>query len=100
MLASIAKIVEQFKQQWTEEISDHAIENAVREAGRKWRDRTDDPRHPSFSAKRDYRRTDANQQLDGLTTQAWREARGLLPSAEDHGRRKTRRRYRRSPRIT
>lgn len=43
MLASIAKIVEQFKQQWTEEISDHAIENAVREAGRKWRDRKLNP---------------------------------------------------------
>ena len=43
MLASIAKIVEQFKQQWTEEISDHAIENAVRDAGRKWRDRKLNP---------------------------------------------------------
>lgn len=43
MLASIAKIVEQFKQQWTEEISDQAIEDAVREAGRTWRDRKLNP---------------------------------------------------------
>jgi hypothetical protein len=43
MFPSIGKIVEQFKQQWTQEISEQAIENAVREAGRQWRDRKLNP---------------------------------------------------------
>ena len=43
MLQSIAQIVEQFKQQWTREISEEAIEKAVRETGRVWRDRKLNP---------------------------------------------------------
>ncbi len=43
MFPSIAKIVGQFKQQWTQEISEQAIETAVRELGRQWRDRKLNP---------------------------------------------------------
>lgn len=43
MFPNIAQIVEQFKQRWTEEISPRAIKTAVREAGRKWRDRKLNP---------------------------------------------------------
>ena len=43
MLGQIARIVEQFKQNWGEEISDEAIRSAMREAGHKWRKRTLDP---------------------------------------------------------
>jgi hypothetical protein len=43
MLPSIAQIVEQFKQEWSQELSAEAIENAVRETGRKWRDRKLNP---------------------------------------------------------
>jgi len=43
MFPSIGKIVEQFKQHWTQEISEQAIENAVRGAGRQWRDRKLNP---------------------------------------------------------
>lgn len=39
MRASIAKIVEQFKQSWSQELTEQAIEQAVRETGHKWRDR-------------------------------------------------------------
>jgi hypothetical protein len=43
MRASIAQIVEQFKQSWSHELSDQAVEQAVRESGHKWRDRKLDP---------------------------------------------------------
>jgi hypothetical protein len=43
MCASIAKIVEQFKQSWSQELTEQAIERAVRETGHKWRDRKLDP---------------------------------------------------------
>jgi hypothetical protein len=43
MRASIAKIVEQFKQDWSQELTDEAIDRAVRETGHKWRDRVLDP---------------------------------------------------------
>jgi hypothetical protein len=37
MRASIARVVEQFKQSWSQELEDDAIEQAMREAGHKWR---------------------------------------------------------------
>ena len=43
MLHSIARIVEQFKQGWSQELGEEAIEKAVRESGRKWRDRKLNP---------------------------------------------------------
>ncbi len=43
MLGQIATIVEQFKQNWEEEIADAAIRSAMTEAGHKWRKRTLDP---------------------------------------------------------
>lgn len=43
MLHSIARIVEQFKQEWSQELSEEAIEKAIRETGRKWRDRKLNP---------------------------------------------------------
>lgn len=43
MRANIAKIVEQFKQTWSQELTEQAIEQAVRETGHKWRDRKLDP---------------------------------------------------------
>ena len=43
MLASIAQILEQFKHGWSQEVSEEAIESAMREAGRKWRDRKLNP---------------------------------------------------------
>ncbi|MGH7134093.1 MAG: IS4 family transposase [Pirellulales bacterium] len=43
MRASIAKIVEQFKQGWSQELTDEAIDRAVRETGHQWRDRILDP---------------------------------------------------------
>lgn len=43
MLHSIARIVEQFKQEWSQELSEEAIETAIRETGRKWRDRKLNP---------------------------------------------------------
>ena len=39
MRASIARVVEQFKQSWSQELEDDAIELAMREAGHEWRDR-------------------------------------------------------------
>lgn len=39
MRAHIARVVEQFKQCWSQELEDDAIERAMREAGHKWRDR-------------------------------------------------------------
>lgn len=39
MRASIARVVEQFKQSWSQELEDEAIERAMREAGHEWRDR-------------------------------------------------------------
>jgi hypothetical protein len=39
MRASVARIVEQFKQSWTREIDDEAIESAMRESGHDWRNR-------------------------------------------------------------
>jgi hypothetical protein len=43
MLGQIARIVEQFKQNWEQEIADEAIRSAMTEAGHKWRKRTLDP---------------------------------------------------------
>jgi hypothetical protein len=43
MLASIARIVQQFKQSWSEELEDEAIRGACREVGHQWRDRKLDP---------------------------------------------------------
>jgi hypothetical protein len=43
MRASIARIVEQFKQSWSEHLEDEAIRAACREAGHEWRDRKLDP---------------------------------------------------------
>ena len=43
MRASISQILEQFKQSWSHELSDQAVEQAVRECGHKWRDRKLDP---------------------------------------------------------
>ena len=39
MRASIARIVEQFQQSWSRELEDEAIDQAMREAGHKWRNR-------------------------------------------------------------
>ena len=43
MRASIAQIVEQFKQGWSQELADHAIEQSMRDAGHQWRDRKLNP---------------------------------------------------------
>ena len=43
MLASIAKIVDQFKQTWTQELDDDAVNQAMREAGHEWRERKLNP---------------------------------------------------------
>ena len=43
MLHSITRIVEQFKQEWSQELSAEAVEKAVRATGRKWRDRKLNP---------------------------------------------------------
>lgn len=43
MRASIAQIVEQFKQNWTQELTDQAIEKAMRDAGHQWRERKLNP---------------------------------------------------------
>lgn len=43
MLHSIARIVEQFKQEWSQELSDEAIEKAIRKTGMTWRDRKLNP---------------------------------------------------------
>lgn len=39
MLGNIARIVAQFKQSWSQELEDEAIERACEEAGHKWRER-------------------------------------------------------------
>lgn len=39
MLGNIARIVQQFKQSWSQELEDDAIERACEEAGHKWRER-------------------------------------------------------------
>jgi hypothetical protein len=39
MLGNIARIVKQFKQSWSQELEDDAIEQACKEAGHKWRER-------------------------------------------------------------
>jgi hypothetical protein len=39
MMGNIARIVAQFKQSWSQELEEQAIEQACREAGHKWRDR-------------------------------------------------------------
>lgn len=39
MLAKIAQAVKSFKQNWSQELEDEAIERACREAGHEWRDR-------------------------------------------------------------
>jgi hypothetical protein len=39
MMGNIARIVGQFKQSWSQELEEEAIERACREAGHKWRDR-------------------------------------------------------------
>jgi len=39
MRASIARVVEHFKQSWSRELEDDAVERAMREAGHKWRKR-------------------------------------------------------------
>ena len=39
MKGNIARIVEQFKRNWSRELEDEAIEQACREAGHKWRER-------------------------------------------------------------
>lgn len=43
MLGQIARIVEQFKESWGQELDDDAIQNAMKEVGHKWRKRTLDP---------------------------------------------------------
>ena len=43
MLTSIAKIVDQFKQTWTQELDDNAVNQAMREAGHEWRERKLNP---------------------------------------------------------
>lgn len=43
MRASIAQIVEQFKQNWTQELTDQAIEKAMRDSGHQWRERKLNP---------------------------------------------------------
>jgi hypothetical protein len=43
MRASIAQIVEQFKQNWSQELTDQAIEQTMRDAGHRWRDRKLNP---------------------------------------------------------
>ncbi len=43
MRASIAHIVGQFKQTWSQEIEDEAVDRAMREAGHEWRDRKLNP---------------------------------------------------------
>lgn len=43
MRASIARIVEQFKQGWSQEVEDEAVARAMQEAGHKWRDRKLNP---------------------------------------------------------
>ena len=43
MLGNIARIVAQFKQSWSRELEDDAIERACEEAGHKWRKRELDP---------------------------------------------------------
>lgn len=43
MRASMARIVEQFKQSWSEELEDEAIRAACQEAGHEWRERVLDP---------------------------------------------------------
>ena len=39
MRASVARVVEQFKQSWSQELEDDAIERAMREAKHQWRER-------------------------------------------------------------
>jgi hypothetical protein len=43
MLGRIAQIVEQLKQNWSQELEDEAIRRAMKEAGHKWRERDLDP---------------------------------------------------------
>jgi len=43
MLGKIARIVEELKQNWGQELDDDAIRRAMKEAGHKWRKRTLDP---------------------------------------------------------
>ena len=43
MRASIAQLVEQFKQSWSQELNDQAVEKAMRDAGHEWRDRKLNP---------------------------------------------------------
>ena len=39
MIGNIARIVGQFKQSWSDELEEEAIERACQEAGHKWRER-------------------------------------------------------------
>src|SRR5579864_8812775 len=43
MLGRIARIVEQLKQNWGQELEDEAIRRAMEDAGHKWRERELDP---------------------------------------------------------
>lgn len=43
MRARISQIVEQFKQNWSQELADEAVEKAMRDAGHTWRDRKLNP---------------------------------------------------------
>lgn len=85
MLAKIAQAVERFKQSWSQELEDEAIERACREAGHEWRDRKLGPVTTVrlFMLQILWGNTACNHlpRLAGLdvTGSAYCEARGRLP---------------------
>lgn len=85
MLANISQAVEKFKQNWSRELADEAIERACREAGHEWRDRKLGPVTTVrlFLLQILWGNTACNQvphlaRLD-VTGSAYCEARGRLP---------------------